>query len=139
MKGKILEINGTGSWEGKHGVMYVYMIKLQTLNDITFQGEANAKSETIEGLPYKIGEEVEFEHTESDNAYPDKLKIKKEQKEGSSQYLGGEKGSKGNNRSFALSYAKDMAVARINTIQKKFTKTEDIIKQADAFVQWLDS
>ncbi len=77
MKGKILEIDSTGSWEGQHGVMYTYMVKLQTMNDLTFQGVANAKSETIEGLPYKIGDEVEFEHTESGNEYPDKLKIKK--------------------------------------------------------------
>ncbi len=132
MKGKILEIDSTGSWEGQHGVMYTYMVKLQTMNDLTFQGVANAKSETIEGLPYKVGEEVEFEHTESGNEYPDKLKIKKE---GQENYSGGKQ--KGNNRSFALSYAKDLAVARINNGMQYDAKS--IIEQADDFVKWLDS
>ncbi len=136
MKGKILEIDSTGSWEGQHGVMYTYMVKLQTMNDLTFQGVANAKSETIEGLPYKVGEEVEFEHTESGNEYPDKLKIKKEV----SDYRAGGGNDENKNRSFALSYAKDLAVARINAeAADPYTKTEDIIKQADAFVKWLDS
>ena len=132
MKGKILEIDSTGSWEGQHGVMYTYMVKLQTMNDLTFQGVANAKSETIEGLPYKVGEEVEFEHTESGNEYPDKLKIKKE---GSDNYSGKQKG---NNRSFALSYAKDLAVAKIEKGEPG-QETTVIIEQADKFVAWLDS
>ncbi len=145
MKGKILEIDSTGSWEGQHGVMYTYMVKLQTMNDLTFQGVANAKSETIEGLPYKVGDEVEFEHTESGNEYPDKLKIKNEV---AGQYLGREGrdstgGGKGSNRAFALSYAKDLAVARINTNNaaeiNAHAKTRDIIDQADTFVKWLDS
>lgn len=144
MKGKILTIDSTGSWEGQYGVMYTYMIKLQTMNDLTFQGEANAKSETIEGLPYKVGEEVEFEHTESTSSHPDKMKIKKE---GADQHQGNspDKGGKGSNRSFALSYAKDLAVARLNSktntdgLGDPHTDTESIIKQADKFVQWLDS
>ncbi len=134
MKGKIIEINPSGSWDGQHGKMYTYMVKIQTMNDLTFYGEANAKSETVEGLPYKIGEEVEFEHTESTNpSFPDKLKIKKE---GADQYQGGKQ--KGNNRSFALSYAKDLAVARMGA-GKTPHDTKDIINQAEKFVQWLDS
>lgn len=136
MKGKILEIKGTGSWESQqYGTMYIYMIKLQTMSDLEFEGEANAKSKTVEGLPYKVGEEVEFEHTESGNQYPDKLKIKKED----SNYSGGGGKAKGNNRSFALSYAKDLAVARMKHDTNVHTDTESIIKQADKFVTWLDS
>ena len=134
MKGKILEIIYKDMWEGQYGTMYTFNIKLQTMNDLTFQGVANAKSETIEGLPYKVGEEVEFEHTESGNEYPDKLKIKKE---GQENYSGGKQ--KGNNRSFALSYAKDLAVARLKHDTNVHTDTETIIKQADKFVAWLDS
>jgi len=135
MKGKILEINPTGNWESQHGTMYTYSIKLQALNDTVFQGEANAKSETVEGLPYKIGEDVEFEHTESNNAFPDKLKIKKE---GSDNFQGKQKGT---NRSFALSYAKDLAIARMTTpdFPGDHHTTKDIIEQADKFVAWLDS
>ena len=132
MKGKILEIIYKDMWEGQYGTMYTFNIKLQTMNDLTFQGVANAKSETIEGLPYKVGEEVEFEHTESGNEYPDKLKIKKE---GQENYSGGKQ--KGNNRTFALSYAKDLAVARINNGMQYDAKS--IIEQADDFVKWLDS
>ncbi len=139
MKGKILEIEPTGSWEGQHGTMHTYSITLETINGLTFRGEANAKSENVEGLPYKVGEEVEFEHEEATNpAHPDKLKIKKEGQ--TSSYQGK---AKGNNRSFALSYAKDLAVARINNVRIIFanphTKTKDIIDQADAFVKWLDN
>jgi len=136
MKGKITNIETTGkSWEGQHGIMWTFFVEIQTMDDKIFRGEANSKSETVEGLPYKIGEEVEFEHEESTNPmYSDKLKIKKE---GQSQYSGGK--AKGNNRSFALSYAKDLAVARIATNEVRFTSTKDIIDQADKFVQWLDS
>ena len=136
MKGKILEIGTTGkSWEGQHGKMWTYFVRIKNAVDEIFMGEANSKSETVEGLPYKVGKEVEFEHEPSnDIQYKDKLKIKKE---GQSQYLGNK--AKGNNRSFALSYAKDLAVARIggkeNTL---FTTTKDIIEQADKFVEWLD-
>ncbi len=135
MKGKILEIIYKDMWEGQYGTMYTFNIKLQTMNDLTFQGVANAKSETIEGLPYKVGEEVEFEHTESGNEYPDKLKIKKE---GADNYQNRpDTGGKGSNRSFALSYAKDLAVARINNGMQYDAKS--IIEQADDFVKWLDS
>jgi len=134
MKGKILEIETTGkSWEGSHGTMWTYFVQIQTMDDKTFRGEANSKSENINDLPYKIEDEVEFEHTESQGEYPDKLKI---QKEGQSQYSGNK--AKGNNRSFALSYAKDLAVARIAS-SGLANDTEVIIKQADAFVKWLDN
>ena len=137
MKGKILEIESSGSWESQHGTMYTYLMKLETENGLTFRGEANAKSETIEGLPYKIGEDVEFEHTESTNSYPDKLKIKKE---GSGNYGNGKQ--QGSNRAFALSYAKDLAVARMRDPDQdlaSFSSTKEIIEQADKFVEWLDS
>jgi len=139
MKGKILEIDGTGSWTGKYGEMFTYMVRIKNgATDEIFMGEANAKSGAVGDLPYKIGDEVEFEHEPADEPqYNDKLKIKKE---GQENYSGK---AKGNNRSFALSYAKDLAVARINTTSAEghieFTKTESIIKQADAFVKWLDS
>jgi len=138
MKGKILEIETTGkSWSRDRELMWVFSVRIQALNDTVFEGEANAKSETVEGLPYKIGDDVEFEHRESNDGYPDKLKIKKE---GSDNYQGGKQ--KGNNRSFALSYAKDLAVARMATTvtdKDDHATTKDIINQADKFVAWLDS
>jgi len=133
MKGKILEIDPTGSWEGQHGTMHTYSIKLEMMDGLTIRGEANAKSNNVEDLPYKVGEEVEFEHEEAANpAHPDKLKIKKE---GQSSYSGSK--AKGNNRSFALSYAKDIAVALIGQGGK--IKKSEIIEIADTFVTWLDS
>ncbi len=134
MKGKILEIIYKDMWEGQYGTMYTFNIKLQTMNDLTFEGDVNAKTDVVNDLWYKVGDEVEFEHTESGNEYPDKLKIKKE---GQENYSGKQKG---NNRSFALSYAKDLAVARINTGGDiVFGSTKDILEQAEKFVQWLDS
>lgn len=131
MKGKILEIDGTGSWPGQHGEMFTYLVRIQGDDEI-YTGEANAKSERADGLPYKIGDEVEFEHEPASNPnYKDKLKIRKE---GSENYGGKAKGS---NRSFALSYAKDLAIAHMG--RGLNSDTESIIKQADAFVKWLDS
>lgn len=132
MKGKITEITPNGSWQSEHGEMFVYLIKIDA-DGIPFEGQANAKSAEVEKLPYKTGEEVEFEHTESGNQYPDKLKITKEG--GSYQQP---KPQKGSNASFALSYAKDIAVAKIYNNGGAKAYTEDIIEQAESFLQWLN-
>ncbi len=135
MKGKILEIDGTGSWTGKYGEMFTYIVRVKT-DDQIFTGEVNAKSGAVGDLPYKIGDEVEFEHEPaSEPQYNDKMKIKKE-----GGYLSGEK-SEYKNRGFALRFAADLAIARIRATadQAEFSKTEDVIDQADKFVQWLDS
>ncbi len=132
MKGKILEIRPNGSWESQYGEMFVYFVKIDA-DGIPFEGQANAKSGEVEKLPYKIGDEVEFEHTESENPqYPPSLKIKKE---GNYNQPSG-KPPKDSNPSFALSYAKDLAVARINT--KLPSCTKDIIEQAQEFLTWLN-
>jgi len=127
MKGKILEIDGTGkSWPSEHGIMCVFSVRIQALNDLIFAGDANAKSETIEGLPYKVGDDVEFEHTESTSNYPAKLKIKKE-----GSYSSGER-SESKNRGFALRYATDLVIAGKIPL-------EDIYIVADKNTAWLDS
>ncbi len=140
MKGNILEIRPNGSWESQYGEMFVYFVKIDA-DGIPFEGQANAKSGEMEKLPYKIGDEVEFEHTESENPqYPPSLKIKKE---GSYQQPSGKSG-KGSNASFALSYAKDIAVAKISLKDAaledilKDSSTEDILKQAEEFLTWLN-
>lgn len=128
MKGKILEIESTGkSWPGDHGLMYVYSARIQALNDTIFSGVANAKSETVDGLPYKIGDAVEFEHTESNDGFPDKLKITKE---GADQFRSGGK-QKGNNKSFAMSYAKDLVIGDKILL-------DDMYKEADKMEAWMN-
>jgi len=134
MKGKILEIDYSNSWTGKHGEMHTYLVRIQA-NDEIFFGEANAKSETAEGLPYKIGDEVEFEHESASNPdYNDKLKIKREELEG---YLrdvnraGNYSKTKGNNRSFAASYAKDLVVAGKIELKQMF-------EMADKIDEWMN-
>jgi len=134
MKGKILEIDYSGSWTGKqYGEMHTYLVRIQG-DDQTYFGEANAKSDNAEGLPYKIGDEVEFEHEPSTSPeYHDKLKIKKE---GSKNYSGGNKSNKEDpndkRRGVALSYAKDLVIAGKIPL-------ENMYKNADESVKWLDS
>lgn len=139
MNGKIKSIDKRGTWSGTHGTMFTYYVEIDSNSGAVVTGEANAKAETIGGLPYKIGDMVEYEHQPSDQPqYDDKLKIKKEGQE-QSNYSGGSK-AKGNNRSFALAYAKDLAVANIMTGALTIdATTEDIIETADRFVKWLDS
>lgn len=138
MKGKILEIDGTGSWTGKHGEMFTYLVRIQTSDQI-YTGEANAKSDKVEGLPYKIGDEVEFEHEPaSDPLYPDKLKIKKEGTENYSGKVKDEEDPNIKNRIIVLSYAKDLAKARMeNGVTPN--DTSSIVDQANKFIQWVNS
>ena len=131
MKGKILEIDGTGSWTSEqYGEMFTYLVRIQTPDEKIFTGEANAKSDTKEGLPYKIGDEVEFEHKENPNIeYPDKLKIKKE--EGYSSNRANNKEDLNDvRRSVALSYAKDLVIGGKVTL-------EEMYKVADRNELWL--
>ncbi len=110
MNGKIKSIDKRGSWTGTHGTMFTYYVEIESNSGAVVTGEANAKAETIEGLPYKVGTMVEYEHEpSSDSRYDDKLKIKKEGDSVSSNYSGGK--TKVNNIYFALAYAKDLVVA----------------------------
>lgn len=148
MNGKIKSIEKRGSWTGTHGTMYTYYVEIESNSGAVVTGEANAKAETIEGLPYKIGDMVEYEHQPSDNpSYDDKLQIKKEGYSGDASqpnYSGGK--AKGSNRSFALAYAKDLAVAVVGRGGMSSTgqitprpSDESIIETAQKFVEWLDS
>lgn len=145
MKGKILEIDGTGSWKSeKYGEMFTYMVRIQT-DDQIYTGEANAKSGAVADLPYKIGDEVEFEHEPNVNpSFPDKMKIKKEGNyEGSENHSGKAKSNNEEDpnikkRIIVMSYAKDLAIARMEN-RLGLYDTNWILEQADKLISWVDN
>ena len=69
----------------------------------------------------------------TNGTYADKVKWIKPNSGGG--WKGG--GNRGGNESFALSYAKDIAVAHIN--HGKEFKAEEVVKVADVFFNWLQS
>ena len=123
---KITKLTGNGTWQSNHGLLYKHLIEFENGDS----GEVNTKTEEP---PYKVGEEVSYKITPSGNQYPDRIKIEQESKgSGSKNNLFGDK------RGFALSYAKDLAVARIRQGQREHTDTSSIIAQADKFYEWLN-
>lgn len=88
-------------------------------------GKGQSFSEIPTGTPKE-----ELEITPNGN-YPDKIKMIKK-----NGYSGGAK-AKAGNESFALSYSKDWAIAQL--AHGKDVKTEDILKIADKFFDWLEN
>lgn len=97
--------------------------------------------EDIEGNKYdafkelKEGESYNVEITPNGN-YAPKLKVIDDRKN-TNGFKGGWGGQKSGNESFSLAYAKDLACA--NIAQGKPFTSEDVIKVAEKFYQWLES
>ena len=101
---KITAISPSGDpWPGKDGTMfYPYLIGFDDMSE----GVANSKSDNIDGLPYKIGDEVEVEIAGEYQGVK-KLKVKKP---GGGGGYGGSK-RQADPKSMYFSYAKDYAIA----------------------------
>ncbi len=66
MKSKIKHITGNGSYNGKYGETFKFEI---TMED-DYVGEiGHIKYETVDALPYKVGDEKEYTQSES-NGFP---------------------------------------------------------------------
>ena len=104
MKAQVNLVESKGTYESKYGLMYKYEIHIGD-----HVGEYSCKkyaTKEDEGFPFIIGSEVEYEFT--DGQFP-KIKLVSNWSGGGG---GGYSGKKSNNSSFALSYAKDILVAR---------------------------
>lgn len=120
-------------WDGPYGRMYYYTLLLSdgTIADVTKKKE-NA---------FTVGQELTYtleDGERRDGSTYKKLKEVKEEWNPTSQRSSG---GSGDPRSFALSYAKDIAVAFITCTpdipDDNDVLTESILKRAGAFTQWL--
>lgn len=119
---KVKKVDYQGVFNSNYGDLFKYRYEMEDGMVI------NANHKKQEPIP--IGTEVEYVvkgDTSQGEKYGNVGKPKNGFKAGN-----GKSGSQG---SFALSYAKDLAIAHIN--QGKEFKTGEIIKVADAFNEWL--
>ena len=117
---KINKVEMLPEWSNSHGTYYPHKIHLEN-NDV---GIINKKSKNA----YSKGQELTYELNGTDNVGNNKIKeIKPE--------FNGYKKSQGNNASFALSYAKDLAIANIS--QGKEVTAKQVVKVAETFNDWL--
>lgn len=119
MESKITKLNYSKSWTGSHGEMHTFDIEFENGD----KGQVNAKSKEPK---YKVGDSVNYTKTPN-GEYPDRIKIEMQQgfqKKGSDR------------RAFALSYAKDIAVAKIE--KGESMSTEKVFEIADKFFEWME-
>ena len=120
MIGKIEAIYKNGqSFDTQYGKLFPFKV--------TINGEEGAYYAKTEEAKYKVGDEVEYDLQRTDKG--NKIKIK-----GTPKPEFKKKG--GSNASFALSYAKDLAVAHL--AKGNDFGAKEIIQVADVFKKWLD-
>jgi hypothetical protein len=132
---KILNIQGSGTWQGTHGLMYQF--------DYNFEdGTAIQASHKTQNSPFQVGQEALYE-VKRETQYGKSGSVKKPE---SAQYQGGQtngyKKSSGvytgaKDRSLALSYAKDIIVADIAA--GRTPNIQDVLFMADKFLNWLEN
>lgn len=127
MQSKIKTILPDGNFTTQHGTFYSFKYTFEDGETIT----ANHKSETS---PFNQGDEVEYQVTKEDQ-YGKKGKLNKPGEAFTAKPFNG-KSKPANNRSFALSYSKDLAVAVIRA--GKSVSDDDILETADKFLTWLE-
>ena len=132
---KLTNIESQNSYTTQHGTFYNYQLTFDN-GDV---GQYGSKKESIKLLPFGDGDTLYYEY--HGGQYP---KIKKPSKNNpnDNSYSNnsnrsnstGRTNSYSNNASFALSYAKDLAVAHIAKGNEFGSK--EIIKVADALLTW---
>ena len=127
MKGTISNIVANGSFNSQYGELFNF---LYTIDNVQY-----SMNHKTNASPFAIGSELEYEVTaQATQQYP--AKIKKVQPEGGFQQQNGQvsqaKKAPGINRSFALSYSKDLVVAKV-------IDTREMFGLADKMVAWLDN
>lgn len=120
MVGKIKSIKPAGSFDSQHGTLYKSVYEFEDGTVLT----ANHKTEVSK---YKAGDEVEYEVTKDDPKWGKSGKV-------SSINNFQKKGN--NNASFALSYSKDIYIAKIAAGQDPQGKT--LLDTANLFLKWLN-
>jgi hypothetical protein len=123
-KAKITNVEILESWSNSYGTFYPHKV--------TFDNGDVAIANKVTEHAYTIGQELTYELNGQDKQGNNRFKEVEEQP----TYSGGNF-KKGGNASFALSYAKDIAVAYINN--SKPISTNDIIIMAKDFNEWLNN
>lgn len=119
----IRNIHGDGSWESQYGIFYRFEYEFE-------DGTVLKASHKEQKSPFSIGETVVYQITKT-SEFGKMGKVSKPKE----QFYGKQKGGTGSPASFALSYAKDMAVANIANGNPMSSK--DVMEVADAFYKWL--
>jgi len=119
---KVKQVQGSGTYDSMYGLLYKFEYLFEDGTVLT------ANHKTQDGN-FKIGDEVEYE-IKGTNDYGSWGKVGKPQEEANGKTYS--KSSKGNNASFALSYAKDLCVGGQ-------IKIGDVLSYATKFNQWLDN
>lgn len=126
MRTKVKEVIQEGTWNSNQGdLMYKHTY---TFEDGVIM-QASHKSVT----PFPVGSEVDYEVKKNDPTYGKSGSVKKPQEGNFNSNNGGSKQS--STASFALSYAKDLAVSHIEKGNE--FKTDHILQVASAFNEWL--
>ena len=118
----------TRTWESKeHGTFFVHSIMFENGDG----GEYSSKSQTQD--KFVVGKDAQYELTPVDN-YPDKIKPV------APTFTGGGGGGKsfGDPKTMVLSYAKDLAVARIAAGMVKEINVRSIAKDFTEMMQILE-
>ncbi|MEM6815294.1 MAG: hypothetical protein AAF600_13065 [Bacteroidota bacterium] len=121
-RSKVKNVQGNGTWNGKDGTLF-YRYDYVMEDGVALQ--ASHKTTDL----FKVGDEVDYEVTR-ENQYGKSGNVSKP-----SDYrpaTGKLNGSKGNQASFALAYAKDLAVGGV-------IKVEEVLDHAGKFNEWLKS
>ena len=132
MKTKVKTVEQTTQWKTKTGdVMYTHQYELEDGTKI----QANHK--TIN--PFAIGDEVEYDVKKDDPQYGKSGSVKKPE-QGNYGSPNAFKGNNSSNRSFALSYAKDVLVASYTTQRDDVLtlSTDQMFSLAEKMDKWLD-
>lgn len=123
---KVTTAEYTRSYDGKYGKMYIHHISFENGD----AGEYSSKKE--EQNFFKVGEAVDYTIEPGNGPdYPMRIKPVYPEKKGRGY-------QKPNNKAFALSYAKDMAVALIGQ-GGEYGGTNGVLAVAQKFYEWLES
>jgi len=129
---KIKSIQGNGTWESKHGLMYANIVEME---DGTIL-KANSKSQQP---PYKVGDEVEY-HVQGENSYGKwgKVKLPDEQKPQGKSYGGfsPEKDAKITRQS-CIKAAAEWCAGQVDT--ERYDTPLQVIAVAQMFANWCET
>ena len=123
-KGSITNIQPNGSFNSQYGELWNF---IYTINSVQYS--MNHKTNVS---PFAINSELEFEVTaQATEQYPAKIKKVQPPQQGGFQQANSQQKKPSNNRSFALSYSKDLVVA-------KAIDMKDMFDLAAKMNDWLD-
>lgn len=120
---KITNVVANGSYDSKYGTMYKFNYTFEDGVTISSQHKDASKA-------FNIGDEVEY-NVKGENTYGKYGSVQKPQ----DQFQSKGKGQKSSLSSFALSYAKDLAVAHI--AQGLQPTPHQVCEDASVFLKWL--